>query len=91
MLNQKGGHQKWRHGNGRQVIVALHGKAIPTGTLERASSKAASLTADDFPLEPRAKPGWKEMRYGHADMLEATFGWRPGTGSRDRAGFSLRR
>jgi hypothetical protein len=34
LLSQKGSHQKWRHPNGRQVIVADHGnKPIPIGTL----------------------------------------------------------
>ena len=32
---QAGSHQKWRHANGRQVIVAVHGsKPIPVGTLK---------------------------------------------------------
>ena len=32
---QSGSHQKWRHANGRQVIVAMHGnKPIPIGTLK---------------------------------------------------------
>ena len=32
---QSGNHQKWRHENGRQVIVAMHGsKPIPIGTLK---------------------------------------------------------
>ena len=35
MISQKGSHQKWRHANGRQVIVAMHGnKPIPIGTLK---------------------------------------------------------
>ncbi|MES1192187.1 MAG: type II toxin-antitoxin system HicA family toxin [Steroidobacter sp.] len=35
MASQKGSHQKWRHPNGRQVIVAMHGnKPIPIGTLK---------------------------------------------------------
>jgi predicted RNA binding protein YcfA (HicA-like mRNA interferase family) len=34
-MAQKGSHQKWRHADGRQVIVAVHGrKAIPIGTLK---------------------------------------------------------
>ena len=46
--NQKGSHQKWRHLNGRQVIVALHGnKQIPIGTL-KSIIKGAGLTAEDF-------------------------------------------
>lgn len=35
MVSQKGSHQKWRHSDGRQVIVANHGnKPIPIGTLK---------------------------------------------------------
>jgi predicted RNA binding protein YcfA (HicA-like mRNA interferase family) len=34
-VSQKGSHQKWRHANGRQVIVPVHGrKSIPVGTLK---------------------------------------------------------
>jgi predicted RNA binding protein YcfA (HicA-like mRNA interferase family) len=34
-VTQAGSHQKWRHANGRQVIVAMHGnKPIPIGTLK---------------------------------------------------------
>lgn len=34
-IAQKGSHQKWRHPDGRQVIVADHGsKPIPLGTLQ---------------------------------------------------------
>jgi predicted RNA binding protein YcfA (HicA-like mRNA interferase family) len=34
-IAQAGSHQKWRHANGRQVIVAVHGsKPIPVGTLK---------------------------------------------------------
>ncbi len=34
-VGQSGSHQKWRHGNGRQVIVPMHGsKTIPVGTLK---------------------------------------------------------
>jgi predicted RNA binding protein YcfA (HicA-like mRNA interferase family) len=34
-VGQRGSHQKWRHPNGRQVIVADHGsKPIPIGTLK---------------------------------------------------------
>jgi predicted RNA binding protein YcfA (HicA-like mRNA interferase family) len=33
-VGQRGSHQKWRHADGRQVIVAMHGnKSIPIGTL----------------------------------------------------------
>ncbi|HXT09973.1 MAG TPA: type II toxin-antitoxin system HicA family toxin [Candidatus Angelobacter sp.] len=35
LVAQSGSHQKWRHENGRQVIVAKHGnKPIPIGTLK---------------------------------------------------------
>ena len=35
LAGQAGSHQKWRHANGRQVIVAIHGnKPIPIGTLK---------------------------------------------------------
>jgi len=35
LVGQSGSHQKWRHTNGRQVIVAMHGsKPIPIGTLK---------------------------------------------------------
>ena len=34
-IAQAGSHQKWRHANGRQVIVAMHGsKPIPVGALK---------------------------------------------------------
>jgi predicted RNA binding protein YcfA (HicA-like mRNA interferase family) len=34
-VSQKGSHQKWRHSDGRQVIVPMHGnKPIPIGTLK---------------------------------------------------------
>ena len=34
LLVQRGSHQKWRHPDGRQVIVPMHGgKSIPIGTL----------------------------------------------------------
>jgi predicted RNA binding protein YcfA (HicA-like mRNA interferase family) len=35
LLAQRGSHQKWRHPDGRQVIVPMHGsKPIPIGTLK---------------------------------------------------------
>ena len=35
LIAQAGSHQKWRHANGRQVIVAMHGnKPVPIGTLK---------------------------------------------------------
>ncbi len=47
-VGQKGSHQKWRHPDGRQVIVADHGsKAIPIGTL-KSIIEGAQLTVDDF-------------------------------------------
>ena len=34
LVAQRGSHQKWRHADGRQVIVPMHGsKPIPVGTL----------------------------------------------------------
>jgi predicted RNA binding protein YcfA (HicA-like mRNA interferase family) len=47
-VRQKGSHQKWRHPNGRQVIVAMHGnKPIPIGTL-KSIIEGSRLTADNF-------------------------------------------
>ena len=47
-VGQKGSHQKWRHPDGRQVIVADHGsKPIPVGTL-KSIIEGAKLSADDF-------------------------------------------
>jgi predicted RNA binding protein YcfA (HicA-like mRNA interferase family) len=47
-VGQKGSHQKWRHGDGRQVIVADHGsKSIPIGTL-KSIIEGAKLTPEDF-------------------------------------------
>jgi predicted RNA binding protein YcfA (HicA-like mRNA interferase family) len=48
MVSQKGSHQKWRHANGRQVIVAMHGgKPIPIGTL-KSIIEGSGLTVDQF-------------------------------------------
>lgn len=48
LVSQKGSHQKWRHANGRQVIVADHGsKPIPTGTL-KSIVEGSDLGVDDF-------------------------------------------
>jgi predicted RNA binding protein YcfA (HicA-like mRNA interferase family) len=48
LVSQKGSHQKWRHSNSRQVIVAMHGnKPIPIGTL-KSIIEGAGLTAEDF-------------------------------------------
>ena len=47
-VDQRGSHQKWRHPDGRQVIVAQHGsKSIPLGTLKHLI-KGSGLHADDF-------------------------------------------
>jgi len=47
-VSQKGSHQKWRHANGRQVIVAMHGnKPIPIGTL-KSIIEGCGLSMDDF-------------------------------------------
>ena len=47
-VGQKGSHQKWRHADGRQVIVADHGsKPIPIGTL-KSIMEGAKLSVDDF-------------------------------------------
>ena len=48
LIGQKGSHQKWRHANGRQVIVAVHGnKPIPIGTL-KSIIEGSGLAVDDF-------------------------------------------
>lgn len=48
LAGQKGSHQKWRHSDGRQVIVPQHGiKPIPIGTL-RSIVEGAQLSAEDF-------------------------------------------
>ncbi|MEX2381584.1 MAG: type II toxin-antitoxin system HicA family toxin [Opitutales bacterium] len=48
MVSQKGSHQKWRHPNGRQVIVVIHGnKPIPIGTL-KSIIEGSGLKTDDF-------------------------------------------
>jgi predicted RNA binding protein YcfA (HicA-like mRNA interferase family) len=48
LVSQKGSHQKWRHPNGRQVIVAMHGnKPIPIGTL-KSIIEGSGLAIDDF-------------------------------------------
>jgi len=45
---QSGSHQKWRHENGRQVIVAMHGsKPIPIGTL-KSIIDGSGLDVEDF-------------------------------------------
>jgi predicted RNA binding protein YcfA (HicA-like mRNA interferase family) len=48
LIGQKGSHQKWRHANGRQVIVAMHGnKPIPIGTL-KSVIEGSGLDVSDF-------------------------------------------
>jgi predicted RNA binding protein YcfA (HicA-like mRNA interferase family) len=48
LVSQKGSHQKWRHANGRQVIVAMHGnKPIPIGTL-KSIVEGSGLNVEDF-------------------------------------------
>ncbi len=47
-IDQRGSHQKWRHPDGRQVIVPMHGnKPIPIGTL-RNIVKGSALAVEDF-------------------------------------------
>jgi predicted RNA binding protein YcfA (HicA-like mRNA interferase family) len=47
-VSQKGSHQKWRHPDARQVIVAVHGsKPIPIGTL-KSIIQGAGLDVEDF-------------------------------------------
>ncbi|MCC7485116.1 MAG: type II toxin-antitoxin system HicA family toxin [Burkholderiales bacterium] len=48
LAGQSGSHQKWRHPNGRQVIVAVHGnKPIPIGTL-KSIVEASGLDPEEF-------------------------------------------
>ena len=48
LIAQSGSHQKWRHENGRQVIVAMHGnKPIPIGTL-KSIIEGSGLKVEDF-------------------------------------------
>ena len=47
-VGQKGSHQKWRHEDGRQVIVADHGsKPILIGT-PKSIIEGSKLNAEDF-------------------------------------------
>jgi predicted RNA binding protein YcfA (HicA-like mRNA interferase family) len=52
IVTQKGSHQKWRHPNGRQVIVPQHGsKPIPVGTLKstlKSIIEGSGLPVDEF-------------------------------------------
>jgi predicted RNA binding protein YcfA (HicA-like mRNA interferase family) len=48
LVDQRGSHQKWRHPDGRQVIVAQPGsKPIPIGTL-KSIIQGSGLDVDDF-------------------------------------------
>ena len=48
LAGQSGSHQKWRHTNGRQVIVAMHGtKLIPIGTL-KSIVEGSGLGVEEF-------------------------------------------
>ncbi len=47
-VSQRGSHRKWRHANGRQVIVAMHGsKPIPIGTL-KSIIEGSGLDREEF-------------------------------------------
>ena len=47
-VGQSGSHQKWRHENGQQVIVAMHGsKPIPIGTL-KSIIEGSGLNVENF-------------------------------------------
>jgi predicted RNA binding protein YcfA (HicA-like mRNA interferase family) len=48
MVSQSGSHQKWRHENGRQVIVPMHGnKTLPIGTV-KSIIEGSGLDVDTF-------------------------------------------
>jgi len=48
LIAQQGSHQKWRHENGRQVILPAHGsKPIPVGTL-KSIIEGSGLKVEDF-------------------------------------------
>ena len=48
LVAQSGSHQKWRHLNGRQVIVAMHSsKPVPIGTL-KSIIEGSGLDVEDF-------------------------------------------
>lgn len=48
LVTQKGSHQKWRHPDGQQVIVPMHGsKPIPIGTL-KSIVKGSGLDVEEF-------------------------------------------
>jgi predicted RNA binding protein YcfA (HicA-like mRNA interferase family) len=48
LAGQAGSHQKWRHPDGKQVIVPMHGaKSIPIGTLKNIV-EGSGLDAEKF-------------------------------------------
>jgi predicted RNA binding protein YcfA (HicA-like mRNA interferase family) len=48
LVSQSGSHQKWRHPNGRQVIVAMHGsKPVPIGTL-KSIIQGSGISVEEF-------------------------------------------
>jgi predicted RNA binding protein YcfA (HicA-like mRNA interferase family) len=48
LVAQSGSHQKWRHADGHQVIVPMHGsKPIPIGTL-KSIIKGSGLDVAEF-------------------------------------------
>ena len=48
LAGQKGSHQKWKHSNGFQVIVPVHGtKIVPIGTL-KSIIDGSGLDVSDF-------------------------------------------
>ena len=48
LIDQRGSHQKWRHEDGRQVIVPVHGsKPIPIGTLKNIV-RGSGLDLEEF-------------------------------------------
>ena len=48
LVAQSSSYQKWRHPNGRQVIIAMHGnKPIPIGTL-KSIIEGSGLNVEDF-------------------------------------------
>lgn len=51
LAGQRGSHQKWRHANGRQVIVAGHGPSRFRLAHLRASSKGVASTWNCFASE----------------------------------------
>ena len=74
-IGQKGSHQKWRHPDGRQVIVPAHGsKLIPIGTL-KSIIEGSKLGIDGFARVLLKKPKGTHVinitRANHAASLSA--------------------